>query len=84
MVERKPGALWLLSDSAGTHDGIKRAMFRINPKGQGKLMFKTVRLSLPNADLVDHFVHTTLEAATYRAEHARLWQAKGTSLKPQN
>jgi len=84
MVERKPGAVWLLSDSAGTHDGIKRTMLRINAKGQGKFMIKTVRLPLPNADLVDHFVHTTLEAGTYKAEHARLWQAEGVSLKPQN
>ena len=84
MEERKPGAVWLLSDSTGATDGIKRAMLKINAKGQGKLMVKTVKLSLPNADLVDHFVHTTLEAGTYRAEHARLWQVKGVNLKPQN
>ncbi len=47
-------------------------------------MLKTVGLDLSNADLVDHFVHTTLEVGAYKAEHVRLWQAKGVKLKPEN
>jgi hypothetical protein len=84
MEEKKPGTVWLLSDKTGATDGIKKAMLKVNAKRRGKFMINAVRLSLQNADLVDHFVHATLEAGMYKAEHVRLWQAKGGRLKPQN
>jgi hypothetical protein len=84
MDEKKAGALWVLSDPAGATDSIRKALLRINGRGQAKMKIATVAMDLPNADLVDHFVHTTLEASTYTAEHVRLWEARGTSLRPQN
>jgi hypothetical protein len=39
---------------------------------------------LSNADPTDHFVHTTLAASTFKAEHVRLWEVEGTTLRPQN
>lgn len=84
MTEKKPGALWVLSDSIGATDGIKKATLKIDSKGRAKLSVSTVKLDLSNADLSDHFVHTTLEASTYTAEHMRLWEVKGSTLRPQN
>jgi len=84
MEEKKPGAVYVLSDSTGATDGIKKATLKINSKGQGKLIIKTIKTDLSNADLTDHFVHTTLAAADFTAEHARIWEVKGPTLKPQN
>jgi hypothetical protein len=84
MTEKKPGALWVLSDSTGATDGIKKAALKIDSKGRAKLSLSTVKMDLSNADLSDHFVHTTLQASTYTAEHVRLWEVKGSTLRPQN
>ncbi|TFH20208.1 MAG: DUF3604 domain-containing protein, partial [Myxococcales bacterium] len=84
MTEKKPGAVWALSEPSGTPDGIKKATFKINAKGEGKLSVSTVSLDLANADLTNHFVETTITASTYSARHSRLWTVKGVSLKSQN
>jgi hypothetical protein len=83
MTEKKPGAVWIFKDPTGAIDGIKRASLKIKGSGQGKLSIATVRLDLSNADPSDHFIHTTLEASTFRAEHVRLWEMRGARLKPQ-
>jgi hypothetical protein len=83
MIQTKPGS-WGLSDPAGSIDGLKRASVRIDSKGRAKLSFQTVKLDLSNADLTDHFIHTTLEVASFKAEHMRLWAAAGTILRPEN
>ena len=69
-------------DKTGAIGGIKRARLRINAKGEGKFSLKTIKMALPNADLADHFVVTALEAGNYKAQHSRLWKAKGSSLRP--
>jgi len=82
MTEKKAGAVWVLSDSTGATDGIKKATLKITSKGEGKVSLKTIKTDLSNADLTDHFVQTTLTASTYVAQHSRLWAAKGITLKP--
>ncbi|TFH20228.1 MAG: DUF3604 domain-containing protein [Myxococcales bacterium] len=84
MTVNKPGASWSLTDPVGAVDGIKKATLKINAKGNAKLSLSTVKTDLSKADLTDHFIHTTLEAGSYSTEHARLWEVKGTTLKPQN
>jgi hypothetical protein len=84
MLETKPGAKWLYSDTDGSIDGIRKATLKINSKGKARLVLRTVKLALPNADPIDHFVHSTVSAASFTAEHVRLWQIKGTSLRPEN
>jgi len=84
MTEKKPGQKWSYSDASGTIDGIKKAALKIGPKGDAKLVVKTVKLALANADATEHFIRTQVSAGTFQAEHVRLWQPKGTSLKPEN
>jgi phosphoribosylaminoimidazole-succinocarboxamide synthase len=84
MTEKKPGRLWVFSDSTGAIDGILKARLKINSKGRAKLSVSTVEMDLSNGDLSNHFIHTTLEASTYTAEHVRLWEVKGSTLRPQN
>ena len=84
MEVKKPGASYVLSDKAGTTDGIKKATLKINSKGGGKITLKTIKLDLSNADLTDHFVHTTLRAGDFSLEHIRMWEAKGKALKPRS
>lgn len=84
MVEKTPGAAWSLIDKNGTTDGIRRAKLRKSSNGRGKLSLSTTRLDLSNADLTDHFVHTTLTAADFTAEHTRMWERKGSTLRPKN
>ena len=57
---------------------------KISSNGSAKLSLSTVKTDLSAADLVDHFIHTTIEAGTFSAEHMRLWGRKGSSLKPAN
>jgi hypothetical protein len=84
MTEKKPGAVYVLSDSTGAIGGIKKAVIKITPKGSGKISLKTVGLDLPNADLVDHFIRTRIESEEFQLDHWRLWEAKGKSLAPRN
>ena len=84
MTEKKPGAVYVLSDSTGAIGGIKKAVIKITPKGSGKISLKTVKLDLPNADLVDHFIRTRIKSEEFRLDHWRLWEAKGKSLAPRN
>ena len=78
----KPGRVWSLSDSSGAIGGLRKASLKINGRGEARFSLKTVKMPLLNADLADHFIETTLEAGTYKAQHSRLWSAKGTRLKP--
>jgi hypothetical protein len=84
MTERQPGARWVLSDPTGATGGIRKATVTIRRTGEGRLSLATAATDLSNADLSDHFVHTTIEAASYKAEHVRLWEVEGRSLRPQN
>jgi len=84
MLEQKPGAKWSYSDTDGTIDGIRKATLKISSKGKARLVLRTVKLALSNADPIDHFVHSTLSAASFVAEHVRLWQLKGTNLRPES
>ena len=84
MIEKKPGTVWTYSDSSGAIDGVRKAQLKISSKGIAKLGLSTVKLNLANADLVDHFVHTTIDAGVFTAEHIRLWGVKGSSLKAAN
>jgi hypothetical protein len=84
MLVKKPGAKWSYSDKTGGIDGIKKAVLKLGSKGDAKLALKTVKLSLANADASEHFIHSTVAAGTFEAEHVRLWQLKGTSLKPES
>ena len=84
MEEKKPGQKWSYSSKDGAIDGIKKATLKLGPKGDAKLVLKTVKLSLDNADATEHFIHSKLSAGTFEAEHMRVWQTKGTSLKPEN
>ena len=84
MVEKKPGAKWLLSDKLGATDGIRKASIKIGKKGDAKIKLKTIKTSFPNADPVGHFIRTELTVGGFEAEHMRLWTFKGTSLKAKN
>ena len=84
MEEKKAGTSWRLIDKTGAVGGISKASLKINGKGNVKFGLKTIKMDLPNANLSDHFVHTTLRAADFVAEHTRMWTAKGTSLKARN
>ncbi len=84
MTEHEPGAVWVLSDPTGSIGGVRKATVRIARNGRATVTLRTVKLNLANADLTNHFVHTTLEASTYKAEHVRLWEAAGARLTPQN
>ncbi|MEE8311542.1 MAG: DUF3604 domain-containing protein [Candidatus Binatia bacterium] len=84
MEEKKPGQKWSYSSKDGAIDGIKKATLKLGPKGDAKLVLKTVKLSLDNADATEHFIHSKLSAGAFEAEHMRVWQTKGTSLKPEN
>jgi hypothetical protein len=83
LIQTKPGS-WGLSDPLGSVDGLKRVQVRIDGRGRAKVSFQTVRTDLPNADLTDHFIHTSLEVSSFTAEHVRLWAADGTTLRPEN
>ena len=84
MEEKKPGQKWSYSSKDGAIDGIKKATLKLGRKGDAKLVLKTVKLSLDNADATEHFIHSKLSAGAFEAEHMRVWQTKGTSLKPEN
>jgi hypothetical protein len=83
MQENKPGAKWSYFDRTGAIDGIRRMTLRIGPRG-ARLLLRTVKLSLANADATEHFIHSTLAVGRFEAEHVRLWQPRGASLKPEN
>ena len=80
----KPGAVWKYVDKTGAVDGVKKALVKIGGKGNVKFALQTVAMDLSNADLTQHFVNTQLDVGYYRAKHGRLWNAKGTTLAPQN
>lgn len=84
MEEKKPGAVWKYVDKTGAIDGVKKALVKIGGKGNVKFALQTVAMDLSNADLTQHFVNTQLDVGYYRARHGRLWNAKGTTLAPQN
>ena len=67
-----------------TIDGIKKATLKLGSKGDAKLIVKTVKLSLANAEDTEHFIHSTVAAGAFAAEHVRLWQPKGSGIKPEN
>jgi hypothetical protein len=83
LIQTKPG-FWGLSDPFGTVDGLKRVQIKLDSQGRAKVSFQTIKTDLPNADLTDHFIHTTLAVSSFTAEHVRLWEARGTTLKPAN
>lgn len=84
MEEKKTGEKWSYSSKDGAIDGIKKATLKLGPKGDAKLVLKTVKLLLDNADATEHFIHSKLSAGAFEAEHMRIWQPKGSSLKPEN
>jgi len=84
MDEKKPGQKWSYSDKDGAIDGVKKATLKLGSKGEAKLVLKTVKLSLANADATAHFIHSKVVAGSFDVEHVRLWQPKGISLKPEN
>jgi len=80
MFETQAGTAWRFKDKTGAIDGIQRVKLRIS-KGQAKFSIRTVKMDLSNADPGEHFIQTTISAATFSASHSRLWESKKGSLK---
>jgi hypothetical protein len=84
MTEKKPGILWSYTDPDGTIGGIKKALLKRGSAGEAKLVVKTVKMSLANADPTEHFIATRISAGDFAAEHVRVWQPKGNAIKPES
>jgi len=73
-----PGRLsW--TDPAGTIGGVRSVTFR-QRGARVAFRLRTVRLALPNADRVDHFVEVSLQGGTAHVTATPLWHVRGKAL----
>jgi hypothetical protein len=81
MQEKTQGRKFIFKDKSGSLDGLKTVLFKVNGRGEGKLILKTIPLDLSNADQSDHMVNVKIQIGTYTASHTRLWQARGNQVE---